>query len=155
LPIVNITWSEAQNYCIWAGLKLPTEAQWEKAARGNDERNYPWGNTNPYKKNLMNYYGSSDGYNKTAPVYKYDRGISPYGCYNMAGNVSEWCFDWYDMEYYLSSTNKNPQGPNVAKERRVVRGGNWDNTMNDCVTNVRNSEQPVIASDKIGFRVAK
>ncbi|MDO9026686.1 MAG: SUMF1/EgtB/PvdO family nonheme iron enzyme, partial [bacterium] len=89
------------------------------------------------------------------PVNKYDKGISPYGCYNMAGNVSEWCSDWYDMEYYLSTANNNPKGPDIAKEKRIVRGGNWDNTMYDCKTSERNSEQPEKISDKIGFRVAK
>ena len=108
-PIVNVNWDDAQAYCAWAGVKLPTEQQWEKAARGTEGRKYPWGNEWDATKcaNATNHYTShTEG---TAPVGSYPQGASPYGVLDMAGNVCQWCEDNYD----------------TTTDRRVIRGGSW------------------------------
>ncbi len=125
-PVINVSWTEAAAYCQWlsdkTGLlfKLPTETQWEKAARGNDQRKYPWGSQEP-DKNLANF---SVNIGTTTPVGSYPAGASPYGLLDMAGNVWEWCSDWYEAGYYKNSPQKNPAGPNSGSDR-VVRGGSW------------------------------
>jgi len=132
-PVINVSWNDAVAYCQWlsqeTGLKfnLPTEAQWEKAARGNDRRKYPWGSMEP-GKDLANFAGNIG---KTTPVGSYPAGASPYGLLDMAGNVWEWCSDRYDRDYYKNLTRenknkiiKNPIGPDSGSYR-VIRGGSW------------------------------
>ena len=125
-PIENVDWQDAGDYAKWAGGKLPTEAQWEKAARGTDGRIFPWGNE-------FDAWGCNNGYtdpkatpgqDRTEPVGSYPADASPYGCMDMAGNVCEWCADWYAGDYYKSAPTRNPTGPSDG-ERRVVRGGSW------------------------------
>lgn len=119
-PVLNISWNEANAYCHWAGRALPTEAQWEKAARGTDARLYPWGDKVPSKA-LANY-GNLQG--DTTLTGSYPDGASPYGVLDMAGNVREWTADWYDETYYKTSPQYNPTGP-VAGYKRTARGSSW------------------------------
>ncbi|MGQ8335137.1 outer membrane protein assembly factor BamB family protein [Sunxiuqinia sp. A32] len=116
-PIVNVTWDDAAAYASWAGAALPTEAQWEKAARGTDGSTYLWG-----ESFTKEHCHTSDG--KTIPVGQYPSGVSPYGAFDMAGNVWEWCADWYDPEYYANAPAENPPGP-ASGSTRVLRGGSW------------------------------
>jgi len=117
-PVVFIDWNGASAYCLWAGGALPTEAQWEKAARGTDGRIYPWGNSWEVSRCNNNSKG-------TTAVGAYPGGSSPYGLDDMAGNVYEWCSDLYSDTYYGYSPSRNPEGPGSGASRRVVRGGSW------------------------------
>lgn len=129
-PVIQIDWHQSQAYCQWVGGDLPTEAQWEKAARGTDGRTYPWGNESPtcqltnFNKGL--YGNQSYCIGDTSPVTDYEAGASPYGALNMAGNVREWVNDWYGSNYYSTSPTRNPSGPSSG-EYRVLRGGSWSN----------------------------
>jgi formylglycine-generating enzyme required for sulfatase activity len=116
--IVNVSWEDARAYADWAGVALPTEAQWEKAARGTDGREYPWGNEWDASK-------CANSLSSTKPVGSYAGDLSPYGLHDMAGNVWEWCADWYDSSYYADASKDNPTGP-ANGTARVLRGGSWD-----------------------------
>ncbi len=152
-PVVGVGWDDAKAYCEWVGRQLPTEAQWEKAARGTDGRIYPWSDQKATCEYAVMNDGSGNGCSKGAAwaVGSKHQGASPYGALDMAGNVWEWVTDWYDRDYYSSSPARNPQGPS-AGEFRVLRGGSWLSDYSSDRAAYCSSNMPTLRSYFVGFR---
>ena len=180
-PVVNVSWYEAEAFAKYIGKRLPTEAEWEKAARGTDGREYPWGNE--FDKTKLNCAESR--IERPTPVVKYLEGRSKYGCFDMAGNVWEWAVDWFDSQYYRYAPDKDPQGPGKAEDKpffgrpedvgtsiyelepaeagsstlsdcKVLRGGSWNGggVIHIRCAN-RDYDEPDYKNDTIGFRCAR
>lgn len=158
-PVTNVDWFDAYAYAAWRGKRLPTEAEWERAAKGMSGRLYPWGDESPgqagrYRANFFPDDGrpGDDGYEFTARVDAFPNGATPDGIFNLAGNVYEFCYDWYHGQFYQHSPMENPIGPGVQAEGKAVRGGSLDHGGDDLRAANRQISPSRWTNNWVGFR---
>jgi formylglycine-generating enzyme required for sulfatase activity len=162
-PVVHVSWADAQAYCAWTGTRLPTEAEWECAARAGSTGPFPWGEAlepggeqrmNVFQGSFPNHNECADGFSGTAPVHAF--AANAFGLHNVTGNVWEWCQDWYDQDYYARSPQANPVGPSEGTNR-VMRGGSYLCHHSYCRryrVSARQGAEPGSSAGNVGFRVA-